>query len=488
MSKDPKSKGIARYENVDNEYFLRRQLRRRANWVLLWALGVGSVISGDFSGWNFGLRVGGFGGLAIATLLMAIMYICLVYSIAELSAALPHAGGFYSFTRKAFGQFGGFVCGVTIMIEYVLGPAVVVFFIGSYLNTLFPNVSVPIWWLLFYTIFVYINIRGVGVMLKAGLVITAIATAVLVIFFIGAVFSGKFHYELLFNIPPELGHSSWLPKGWAGVFQALPYAIWFYLAIEHLPMAAEEAHDSVRDIPKALIWSMVTLVTLSLFVLVLNTGVGGGAAAISVSSAPLAEGFKAIFGGGQVTAILTALTLFGLIASFHTTIYSYGRVLFSLSRAGYLPRWISITSKTHTPAIAMIVGAFMGIACTATIQFAGKTIGAMLLNMTVFGAVISYVMVMSSYIKLKFTHPDLSRPYQSPLGIWGAVVGAVLSILALFACFSDPAYRPGVWGVAIFLGIAILYFLLYSRNKLVARAPEEENALLEKALQEIEPP
>ncbi len=485
MSKYPKSKGIASYENVDDRYFQLRQLRRSANWVLLWALGVGSVISGDFSGWNFGLRVGGFGGLAIATFLMAVMYICMVYSIAELSAALPHAGGFYSFTRKAFGQFGGFVCGVTIIVEYVLSPAVVVFFIGSYLNTLFPNVPVPIWWLLFYAIFVYINIRGVGLTMKAVLLLTAIATAVLVIFFIAAVFSGKFHHELLFNIPPQLENSTWLPNGWAGVFQALPYAIWFYLAIEHLPMAAEEAHDSVRDIPKALVWSMVTLLTLSLFVLVLNTGVGGGAAAISVSAAPLADGFKAIFGGGQVTAILTALTLFGLIASFHTAIYSYGRVLFSLSRAGYLPRWISITSKTHTPAIAMIVGAFVGIACTATIQFAGKTIGAMLLNMTVFGAVISYVMVMSSYIKLKFTHPDLSRPYQSPLGIWGAVVGAVLSILALFACFSDPAYRPGVWGVAIFLGIAILYFLLYSRNKLVARAPEEENALLEKALQEI---
>jgi ethanolamine permease len=486
MSDHHRSKGIVHYENVDDEYLQKRQLRRSANWLLLWALGVGSVISGDFSGWNFGLAAGGFGGLAIATFLMAVMYICMVYSIAELSAALPHAGGFYSFTRKAFGQIGGFVCGVTIIVEYVLAPAVVVFFIGAYLNTLFPSFPVPIWWLLFYAVFVYINIRGLEITLKAVLVITAIATSVLVIFFIAAIFSGKFHHELLFNILPQSGNSKWLPKGWQGVFQAVPYAIWFYLAIEHLPMAAEEAHDTVRDIPKALVWSMVSLLTLSLCVLVLNTGVGGGAVMIGGSASPLADGFNAIFGKGQVTVTLTILSLFGLIASFHTAIYSYGRVLFSLSRSGYIPRWISITSQTHTPAIAIILGAFVGLVCTATIQFAGKTIGAMLLNMTVFGAVISYIMVMSSYIKLKLTLPKLPRPYQSPLGIWGAVVGLILSIIALFACFCNPGYRPGVWGVVIFLGFMILYFLLYSRKKLVARAPEEENLLLVRALREIE--
>ena len=108
--------------------------------------------------------------------------------------------------------------------------------------------------------------------------------------------------------------------------------------------------------------------------------------------------------------------------------------------------------------------------------------------MAVFGAVISYTIVMLAYIQLKVNRPDLPRPYQSPLGIPGAAIGAVLSIVALFACFSDEAYRPGVWGVAIFLAVMIAYFLFYSRNKLVARAPEEEEALLQSALREIEQP
>ena len=90
---------LARYESVDGEYLEKRKLRPSAGWILLWALGVGAVISGDFAGWEKGLLLGGFWGLATATLLMAVMYVCMVFTIAELSAALPHAGGFFSFTR-----------------------------------------------------------------------------------------------------------------------------------------------------------------------------------------------------------------------------------------------------------------------------------------------------------------------------------------------------------------------------------------------------
>lgn len=471
--------GFIQYESVNDRYFSRRRLRKSVGAPLLWALGVGAVISGDFSGWNLGLAVGGFWGLAIATFLMAIMYICMVYCVAEMSTALPHAGGFYSFTRNAFGPFAGFLCAATMTIEYVLTSAVIVFFIGSYLNTLLPNVPVALWWLLFYGVFVAINIHSTKLALKVAFFITLIAAVVLLIFYYHA-FLNVFKIELLFNIPPDPGQSAtWLPKGWSGVFKAFPYAIWFYLGIEELPLAAEEAREPSQDLPGALVWGMYTLIFLSLCTLVVNSGVAGGAVAVGKSSAPLVDGLKAAFGEGPLTVALTVAALAGLIASFHTIIYGYGRVLFSLSRAGYFPRWISVTSKSHTPARALILGAVVGLACTATIQIAGQgVVGAALLNMAVFGAVISYALVMSSYIKLKISRPDLQRPYKSPLGIWGAAVGIALAILALFACFSDPAYQPGIWGVAIFLIAAILYFLFYSRAHLVAQAPEEEAALL----------
>lgn len=490
-----KASGLVEYEDVGSDYLAKRTLRKSAGWVLLWALGVGAVISGDFFGWNFGLAEGGFWGLTIATCLMAVMYVCMVYSIAELSTALPHAGGFYSFARNAFGPLGGFICGVTDTIEYVLTPAVIVVGIGGYLTALIPQVPVYVWWLLSYAIFVAINMRGVELTLKVGLVITLLATLVLVVFFVSAQLSGAFNRELLFNIPPDPGQSAtWLPKGWGGVFAALPFAIWFFLAIEQLPLAAEETHDVVTDMPRALILGIFTLLGLALFTLVLNSGVGGGAAAIGVSAAPLEEGFRAVFGDGATTTLLTVVALTGLIASFHTIIYAYGRVLFALSRAGYFPRFISVTNRYHTPGVALVLGAVIGFVCALVIDLAtrlsgesvlAQAVGGALLNMAVMGAVLSYALVMASYIKLRLDRPDLPRPYKSPLGIPGAAVGGVLALVALLACFYIEAYRFAVLGVLAFLVVAILYFLLYSRTRLVAQAPEEEAALIAQAQSEL---
>ena len=137
-----KKSGMARYVDVDPEYLHNRKLKKSAGWWLLWALGVGAVISGDFSGWNAGLKHAGFGGLVIGTVLMAAMYVCMVFTIAELSAALPHAGGFFSFTRNAFGPTGGYLCGLTDTIEYVVTPAVIVYYIGGYMQTLLQQIEI----------------------------------------------------------------------------------------------------------------------------------------------------------------------------------------------------------------------------------------------------------------------------------------------------------------------------------------------------------
>ena len=479
--------GVARYEQVDEAYMEQRTLRKSAGWKLLWALGVGAVISGDYFGWNFGLAAGGFWGLAIATVVMALMYICMVYCIAELSAALPYAGGFYTFVRNALGPTAGFICGVTDTIEYVITPAVIVVGIAGYLNSLVFGAAehVPAWapfawWSITYAVFVVINIRGVELTLKIGLVITALAAAVLIVFYVLAITTGAFNWDLLFNIPAEDNNATkGLPFGWSGVFAALPFAMWFYLAIEQLPLAAEETHDVVNDMPKALIWGMLTLLVLSLCTLVLNSGVGGGAIKMGKSDAPLADGFQAVLGNGATTSLLTLIALTGLIASFHGIIYAYGRVLFSLSRAGYFPRWLSPVNRWQVPQRALLFGALVGFGCAAVIHLGGDdaSVGAALLNMAVFGAVISYVLVMVSFIVLRIRRPELERPYRSPLGIPGAVIGTVLSLFALMACFAVEDYRPGVIGTAVFLGICLVYYMAYSRHRLVAQAPEEEIAL-----------
>ncbi len=114
--------GVA-YRKVEAGYFEKRGFRRYAGVWSLWALAVGAVISGHFSGWNLGLSIAGWGGMFVATLIILVMYLGLTFSIAEMSPALPHTGAAYSFARTAMGPWGGFITGLSENVEYVLTPA-----------------------------------------------------------------------------------------------------------------------------------------------------------------------------------------------------------------------------------------------------------------------------------------------------------------------------------------------------------------------------
>ncbi|OYX87217.1 MAG: amino acid ABC transporter permease, partial [Xanthobacter sp. 35-67-6] len=169
----PKSIGIS-YTTVDIAYFEQRKLKRHARVWSLWALGVGAVISGHFSGWNLGLASGGWGGMFIAAIIIAIMYLGLTFSIAEMSPALPHTGAAYSFARTTMGPWGGFITGLCENVEYVITPAVVVSFIGSYMGSIFgtPPGFQPVYWIFGYIIFVGLNVVGVELSFKVTLVVT----------------------------------------------------------------------------------------------------------------------------------------------------------------------------------------------------------------------------------------------------------------------------------------------------------------------------
>ncbi len=493
MAKQPAAVGAAgvTYSTVDPSYFAQRGLKRYAGVASLWALGVGAVISGHFSGWNLGLGVAGWGGYLIAAMLIAIMYLGLTYSIAEMSPALPHTGAAYSFSRSAFGPWGGFITGLCENVEYVITPAVIVFFIGSYLTGIFgtPVEFQPVYWVLGYLIFVGLNIAGVELSFKITLVVTLLALACLIFFWVSAFpladFAGK---ALNIGAGPdgkavELpgGNGPFLPFGITGALAALPFAVWLFLAIEQLPLAAEELIDPKRDMPKGIILGMFTLIVSAFMILWLNSAVNGSFA-LSTSGEPLLDGFRAIYGEG-IAVILALIAVVGLIASFHTIIYAQGRQIYSLSRAGYFPRALSITHGTRkTPHLAMIAGTVVALAIMFVVWFqAGSTagaavIGGTLLNMAVFGAMLSYIAQGAAFIALRKNMPHIERPYVSPLGIPGAVVTIVIALVTIGYQLADPVYRAGVIGVALWFVVGIIYFAVVGRNKLVL-SPEEEFAL-----------
>lgn len=500
MSEPERKVGSVTYREVGEEYFEKRGLRRHAGVWSLWALGVGAVISGDYYGWNFGLSTGGFGGLLIATAIIAVMYYGLCYSIAEMSPALPHTGGAYSFARSAMGPWGGFTTGLAENMEYVITPAVVVGAIGLLMQALVIELfnvtgdpwwnSEPFWWAVFYVIFVGINIVGIEATMRFTVTITVLALGILVIFYVAALVSGKFDPSLWFNIPegggdplPD-GGGPFLPFGISGIFKALPFAIWFYLAIEEVPLAAEESMDPRRDVPRGTIWGMHTLLIASIFTLFINSGLGGGASAIGVSGTPLFDGFKGIFGEGTAAALLALIGLIGLVASFFTIIFAYGRNTYSLSRAGYFPKFLSIThGERKTPHVALIAGAVVGYAVVLLVWYlqrqggtAGAQVVAAVLNMAVFAAVISYALQCLSFVLLRRNLPHIKRPYRSKWGVPGAYLAGIIAVVSLVSIFLNEDYRPGVYGVAIYYLLGVLYFAIAGRHRLVL-SPEEEFAL-----------
>jgi ethanolamine permease len=485
--------GGVSYKKADASYFEKRHLQRYAGIWSLWALGVGAVISGHFSGWNFGFATGGWGGMLVAGIIIAIMYIGLVFCIAEMSPALPHTGAAYSFGRTAMGPWGGFITGLCENVEYVVTPAVIAFFIGAYLTGIFetPAAMQPVWWIITYIVFLALNIFGVALSFRVTLIVTILSLAVLVIFWFSAFPNMDFSRWAL-NIAPDgselpEGNGSMFPMGLYGILATLPFAVWLFLAIEQLPLAAEESVDPKRDMPKGILLGMLTLVISAFMIVLLNPSViGVGAHKLGTSGEPLLDGFRAIFGGvGAKT--LGFIALVGLIASFHTIVFAMGRQVYSLSRAGYFPKGLSITHDTYkTPHIAMLVGSLVGLGIMLIIWFslggetAGSTIGSVLLNMAVFGAMFSYILQGISFILLRKNQPNIERPYVSPLGEAGAWATIVIGLVTLVFQVQDPNFFKGVIWVGVWFVLAIIYFAMVGRHKLIL-SPEEEFAMEHRA-------
>jgi ethanolamine permease len=447
-------------------YLEKRRLKTgSAGWLLLAGLGVSYVVSGDYSGWNFGLARGGFGGLAIAAAVVAAMYLALVLGMAELSSALPAAGGGYTFARRALGPWGGFATGTAVLIEYSIAPAAIATFIGAYVQSLGLFGIRDGWWvyLTMYAVFIGIHLLGVGEALRAMFVITGIALAGLAIFAVAAV--GHFRLANLTDIPVSdaTGASAFLPHGYLGVWSALPFAIWFFLAIEGVPLAAEETSDPARNVPRGIIAAIGVLLVACAAVLVLTTG-AGGAQAMSSSGNPLV----AALGQTAAARVVNYIGLAGLIASFFSIIYAYSRQLFALSRAGYLPQVLSITNSRKAPTLALVVPGAIGFA----LSLSGK--GDLLLNMSVFGATLSYVLIMTSHIVLRRTAPDMVRPYRTPGGVVTTAFALVVAALALVATFLVQP-TAAFYCLAVFC-LFLAYFAFYSRYRLVANSPDEEMA------------
>ena len=387
------------------------------------------------------------------------MYATFIFSFTELTTAIPHAGGPFAYTRRAFGPAGGYFAGAATLVEFVFAPPAIALAIGAYVKVQFPGIAAKHIAFGAYLVFMLLNIAGVQIAANFELLVTLLAIGELLVF-MGVVSPG-------FSWRNFAGH------GWAGenhfsshslpgLFAAVPFAIWFFLAIEGVAMAAEEARDPDRSIPIAYITGILTLVLLALGVMLFAGGTGDWRKIANIND-PLPQAMKSAVGAQSGWLhMLVWLGLFGLIASFHGIILGYSRQIFALARAGYLPVFLAkLHPRFRTPHRAILAGGLVGIAAIYSdnwITFAGETLTANIVVMSVFGALCMYMVSMFALFRLRRIEPGMSRPFRAPCYPFFPAVALACSAV----CMASMAYNYPLLGslFAALLCLGYLYFRL----------------------------
>ena len=425
----------------------------------LWGIAVGLVISGEYFGWSFGWASAGTLGFTVTTLFVAAMYVCFIFSFTELTTSIPQAGGPFAYSKRAFGPTGGYLAGAATLIEFVFAPPAIALAIGAYLNVQFASVDPKVAAVGAYVVFMALNIVGVRIAATFELVITMIAIFELLVF-MGVVSPGFSMAN--FTKGGWSGQDSFSLAAIPGIFTAIPFAIWFFLAIEGVAMAAEEAKDPKRSIPTAYITGILTLVLLAIGVMLFAGGAGDWTKLANIND-PLPQAMKMIVGDNSGWLhMLVWLGLFGLVASFHGIIIGYSRQIFALAREAYLPAYFSVLHPHFkTPHRAIVAGGVIGIAAIYSdelIKIGGQTLTANIVTMAVFGAILMYIMSMLSLFKLRRSEPAMERPFIAPF----FPVFPAFALLAACVCMVTMIYfNPLVFGLFVgFMALGYGYFLL----------------------------
>jgi ethanolamine permease len=418
-------------------------LQKTLTPLALWAIAVGLVISGEYFGWNYGWESAGPVGMLGVTLAVTVLYVTFILSFTELTTSIPQAGGPFAYAHRALGPWGGLVAGYATLVEFLLTPPAIALALGSYGHFLWPGLPVLATAVGCYVVFTALNLLGIKESARFSLVVTVLAVAELL------VFMGLMAPH--FRLANFLAHP--VPVQWAGVLAALPFAIWFYLAIEGVAMVAEEVKDPRRTLPRGYGYGLGTLVLLALGVMVLT----GGATdwrRLAHLDYPLPEALALVLGKASPwTKFFASIGLFGLVASFHGTLLGYSRQLFALARAGYLPGALASLNGRGAPHGALVAGAAVGVAALLT----GHT--DQLIVLAVLGALVMYAVSLISLFVLRRREPELVRPFAVPGYPLVPAVALLLTLLSLAALVYSNLALSGIFVAGLLLALGLYRWL-----------------------------
>ena len=455
----------------DEKAFLaEHSLKRPLRTLDVWALGVGVVITGEYFGWNLGLKDNGPVAMLIASLIVCLLYLTWVLALSELSVAMPFAGGPLAYGRRAVEPSLGFVMGWSMYLECQFATIATALATGGYISFLVnpaePSETVRVWAALgTVVVFLVLHLWGVKEQSKFMLWMTYGAILGLVIFWCAA--STHFSWERVWTTPP-------LPadKGWKSVLDAVPYALWWLVIIETVALAAEEAHEPHRTIPRGLVWAQLTLVVLVVLTWFFACG-AMDSQELSKVDYPLAKVISSIPIGRFPVLVygFGGIAFFGMIASYHGMVYGTSRQAFALGRAGYLPAWLGTVHPTRrTPAAALVTSSLITAGfVVGTLRFKDAINLAVLVSTLT--ALVWYILAMGCLFVLRKREPELFSRYQAP--VYRTLPIAVVLLSAFAAYVYAGIYVQVIIPTVLLYALGLGYFWFWAHPRLQTAAPQE---------------
>ena len=446
---------------------------------------IGSAIVGSSDG------AGAGSAIVISMLLAAIASVFSALSYSEIAAMMPVAGSAYAYTYATMGEFMAWMIGWVLMLEYAIGNITVASAWTGYFAQLLKGfkhvlpdfvVNFPLWLRNDYRSMYEICNRygwdvhdkmpflqlpfGWEIPIAANLPAIAIVLILTLILIKGVKESTKVATIMVgvnlfiilsfilvgaFYVKPE----NWIPfapNGVEGIFTGAFIIFFAYIGFDAISTAAEETKNPQRDLPIAILGTLVICTILYVLAALVLTGV----VPFSVidTQAPLAHAMRYLnihwYAGLISVGALCALTSVLLIYQLGTT-----RILFAMSRDNFLPKaWNSIHKKFKTPHVMTWISGLIVIICGL---FMDLNISAELCN---FGTFTSFIVICLTVLILRKTEPNRERPFKVPFCPWFPIFG-ILTCLSLMYCKFSAKATSAVYFI-IWLIVGILIYALYS--------------------------
>ena len=407
------------------------RLKRELGLLHATMMGIGGAIcAGVFVTLGYAATLAGT-ALIIAMVLCGVINLFTMLSYAELGAALPSAGGEYTFAKASFGGFLSFSTGWFEWLSNMFYAALSAVGFAYLLSYVIPALNVPLTAVVTVAIFTVINIKGIK---EAGLTQTLLVVlllALLGVFILWGIFTGQGTgtFELR------------APEGFLGVLRASAFIFVVYLGGESIAVAQAEIKEPGKTIPRAILITCLALIliyTATAFVVFKIVP----AESLRDQVSPLAYVAEQFMGPVGV-GVVTIAGIIAALSSVNTSTMAHSRVAYALARDGYFPKsFFRLNKRFSTPVAAIVIGSVL------TAMFGATGVVNFVAYATDFGFIIGFIFVNLSLIKLRKDQPNLHRPFKVPLFPLTPLLGIATSLMLIF--FLDPG--------TLLIGLELLVF------------------------------